>query len=222
MELIWLDEIDQQGACEGETHLHCSRTSCTSVFISPNRTGLRGIAPHLHEECDDIEILTRGEIRIFRPWQEALIVRAPALIVSPPKHVHGFYVNGLSGARVLSLRTPVSYQGQSLLDPPKWPEARHLSLGPNVIDLTNPLTGDIRTSNCHIAVRQLPVGATKLPVVAGERVLFFLDRGVVQLTDRQVDMPAESFVVLQDEGQVDIRLSDAAMIVDLRPGQWSE
>ncbi len=223
MELIELDEIDQQGVCEGETHLHCSRTSCTSVFISPNRTGLLGIAPHLHEECDDIEILIRGEIGIFRPWREALSVRAPALIVSPPKHVHGFYVSGTTGARVLGLRTPVSYQGQSFLDPSKLPKAaRHLSLGPNVFDLTNPPAEDIRTSNCHISVRQLAVGATRLPAVAGERILFFLDRGVVQLSKRQVEIPAESFVVLQDEGEVDIRLSDAAIIVDLRPVQWSE
>lgn len=220
MELIWLDEIDQQGVCEGETHLHCSRTSCTSVFISPNRTGLLGIAPHLHEECDDIEILIRGEIGIFRPWREALTVRAPALIVSPPKHVHGFYVSGPSGARVLGLRTPMSYQGQSFLDPSKLHEAaRHISMVPNVYDLTSPPAQDIRTSNCHISVQQLPVGVTRLPAVAGERILFFLGRGVVLLSKRQVEMPAESFVVLQDEGRVDVRLSNAAIIVDLRPLQ---
>lgn len=98
---------------DGELHLHEAQDSCSSLFRNPNRNSLKGIAPHVHHSCDDIEVLLRGKIILPSAPKRGYSVAAPALIINRAGEVHGFIADSV-GAAVLGIRCPKDYRGRSV------------------------------------------------------------------------------------------------------------
>ena len=131
---------------EGEIHLHEAQRSCSSIFRSPNSGSLKGIAPHIHDNCDDIEILLRGSIILPAAPGRGYCVSAPALIINRAGEPHGF-VSGENGAAVLGVRCPKDYRGHSVSrdEAVVWCE--------RVLPLDNARTRVVHTANCIIQVQ---------------------------------------------------------------------
>lgn len=142
---IFAIDISDSARCEGEMHLHEAPDSCSSIFQSPNATFLRGIAPHVHDDCDDIEILLKGSIVLPSSPSRGYCVSAPALIINRAGETHGF-VAGTDGAAVLGIRCPKSYRGRSAVSD------EIVSWRGRVIALGISQTREYTTENCTIRV----------------------------------------------------------------------
>lgn len=218
MEVFHLSDVLCDGSRDGENHLHLSTSSCTNVFVSPNKTGLKGIAPHIHDECDDIEFLANGEIALFRPWQNVLSVRAPALLISKPGQVHGFHAVGTDPVRVLGFRSPVTYQGRSMLGM-SLSELESLTAGanPQCIDLFDMRATQIETANTTIKIHRLTAGVAHIGSCSCERIVIFLDGGLARYSGGEVYVKAASFLVLGGGSDLTCELSSDSTLVELVP-----
>lgn len=218
MEVYHLSDVPCDGSRDGENHLHVSTSSCTNVFVSPNKTGLKGIAPHIHDECDDIEFLATGEIALFRPWQNALAVRAPALLISTPGQVHGFYTVGADPVRVLGFRSPANYQGRSMLGTSSC-ELESLSLGTSsqCIDLSDMEATQIETANTTIKIHRLAAGVAYIGSCSCERIVIFLGSGLARHSGSEVYVKAAGFLVLGGGSDLTCELSSDSTLVELVP-----
>jgi hypothetical protein len=105
-----LNQLLEGGLNPGEIHLHESDHMCTHLFVRPNSDGLAGIGPHVHDYCDDVEIVLCGEILIPKTRTTAMAVPSRFIVINPPGTVHGFFTRS-ENVCVLGIRSPKSYQG---------------------------------------------------------------------------------------------------------------
>lgn len=94
----------------GEVHLQYTTEGITNRYVWPNSNQLKGIGPHIHEFCSDIELITQGTIIIFVSDSHGVKVDAPALVINLPGMIHGFSACG-DGCEVFSFRYPPIYEG---------------------------------------------------------------------------------------------------------------
>ena len=67
---------------KGEGFFYGNKNSALSFFRFPNTDGLKGIALHVHPDCDDIDVLIEGELLISPDWKTTKKIKAPALIAN--------------------------------------------------------------------------------------------------------------------------------------------
>ena len=71
---------------------------------------MKGVAPHIHHYCDDIEVVLHGEVAVPISKRRAILVPRSHIIINRPGAVHGFYAQSESVV-ILGVRSPANYEG---------------------------------------------------------------------------------------------------------------
>jgi hypothetical protein len=93
-------------AGKGEAFFYGEKKSALSIFRSPNTDDLKGIALHTHPNCDDIDIVIKGDIYFSNDGKSFTRAGAPALIANLAGTPHAIYVPNKSEALMYGLRSP--------------------------------------------------------------------------------------------------------------------
>ncbi len=67
---------------QGEAFFYGKPENALSIFRFPNSNNLRGISLHIHPECDDIDILIKGELLFSNDGKMFRKVCAPAIVAN--------------------------------------------------------------------------------------------------------------------------------------------
>ena len=213
-----LASMTKYSSAAGERHLHESMYSCTHLFSFPNGEGLKGVAPHIHSYCDDIELLIEGEIVVPRPHRRGIKVPAPFLIINPTNTVHAFVV-AAGNASVLGYRSPKSYQGQELLS--QWLTEGIITNGsedrPVFIDLST--TRNLVQETRNTIVRLHAVDGCKIikSMPYRERVFFSFEKSIVEISsaNNSFELMRHGLTILPGQTNVVIRSDKPGTIVEL-------
>lgn len=221
MTLFDVAKLTADRANPGELHLHESSYSCTSLFTFPNAKNLKGIAPHIHDYCDDIEVLLNGEIAVPATAYTARIVPAPHLIINRQGAAHGFFAHSAIVV-VVGIRTPKSYQGRSLLS--TWQQECVERLGPpptvDFIDLRGECNVEYTTDNTLVRVHHISNQVVFDSLPWPERVLISLAAIELRAENWAVNrrVPKHALVILPGEVAITCIARGGATVVELIPG----
>ena len=205
----------------GEMHLHESDHSCSSLFTYPNIESLKGIAPHFHDFCDDIEVVLSGEIAVLKTQLAAKVVPSPYLILNPPKKAHGFFVKSRY-VSVFGFRCPKSYQGKSLLS--EWSSGQAAqevdTSATTFVDLSQAGNSQYVTEHTTVCIHAL-IDRELLPGIASpERALLTLASIKLHSPDWQSErcVPKHALVILPGDVPVTCSSStEGAIVIEFIP-----
>lgn len=218
----WFDiaELAARPFVDGETHLHESAFACTSLFVHPNRSGLKGIAPHCHTHCDDIELVLRGEIAILGTPGSATLVPAHYIVINPAGSAHGYFAHA-GEVIVLGVRTPKSYEGVPLLD--QW----RGQLGPmpatsatRLIDTADCGAREHASTHATIRIHLIePAAECPLPISDSETILVALGPIAIVQDDVETNfhLPALGLAVFPGKVALRCRAASATTLIQICP-----
>jgi len=90
----------------GEGFIFSEKNCALSFFRSPNNNNLKGIGLHIHPECDDIDILLKGELTLFSSWKDSVTIKAPCIVTHKAGIAHAVISRGEKPALMYGFRSP--------------------------------------------------------------------------------------------------------------------
>jgi hypothetical protein len=219
MERFDLAQLAATPGIDGELHLHESEYACTSLFIYPNRKGLKGIAPHYHSHCDDIELVLRGDIAIFGKRSSATVIPSNYMVINPVRSAHGYFVQAQQ-VIVLGVRAPKSYEGVPLLE--VWRDEPGASASmpcARLVDLATATDAEYASPNAAVRIHRLaPAAECVLRPNDSEKILVALAPVDIDGGPWASHLPALGLAVLPGAATLRCRAAEtSATIVEIRP-----
>jgi len=99
---------------KGEAFFYGSDHSAVSIFRYPNANQLRGIGFHVHEKCDDIDLLVRGAAYFGKDPKSYQYFEAPCLVANFAGTPHSLIAPKKGSTLVYGFRAP--FKGGKTLD----------------------------------------------------------------------------------------------------------